>query len=294
MLQSAVRAAKASDYPAFERLFPELGVHEPLMPPARFETELVPTTLVAEAAGAHVVGYTYFQVMGTMAYVRHLVVAPAARRQGIARLLMHEVVARVRALGCVSFCLNVKPDNVAAIALYEDFGLARAYESVALQIDWEAVRRASLSGVDGHAHASVHAAALAAAPAVGIESEVSVREILPADDATVEPAMRLVRGQLEAARALPKRVLLMLEEGLGAIAGAAVFHPQFPGASPFRVARAALAIPLLSEIATYADPADLHTNLMVEGQPEVAAYLEQRGARVQLRVAHMVGTLPAQ
>ena len=196
-----VRSARPSDYAAFVRLFPELEVDDPPMAEATFVQSLMPDTLVAEAPEGAIVGYVYFQIMKDLAYVRHIVTAPAARRTGVGRGLLAAAAERVRAAGCVSWCLNVKPLNTGAIALYETFGLARAHTSQALEIDWAIV------GAGDRVH----------------DARVTARTIEPGDDARVESAMRLLDGQLANARA-GGRVLVAIheDEGDGRVVGTPV------------------------------------------------------------------------
>jgi ribosomal protein S18 acetylase RimI-like enzyme len=263
-----VREARRADHPSFVRLFPELAVDDPILDEDEFARTLVPTTLLAEAPDGAVLGYVYFQLVKDVAYVRHVVTAPEARRRGVARALLAGVVTRARAAGCASWCLNVKPTNAAAIALYEGLGMTRAHTSRALSLAWRDVD-----------------AAPAAPP--GITS----RLVDPPDDARVEAATKLLDGQLATNRALEGRVLMMLEDG-AAVAGAAVFHPDFPGAYPFRVARPELALVLLRALRPYARPQHDRVNVVSEGQPEVAAALEAAGALVKLDIVHLKGTLP--
>jgi hypothetical protein len=214
------------------------------------------------------VGYAYYQILGSTAYVRHVIASPDARRLGVGRALMDAIARRARAAGCTTWCLNVKPENAAAVALYERVGMRRAFGSRALRIRWTAVD-AQPKGTQAQA-----------------------RRIRPDEDAHVESVMGLVTGQLSAARTTPDRVLLALESE-GALVGAAVFHPHFPGAYPFRVAHPDLAVPLLCAIRPYARPTDTQVNMMIEGQPEVADALEAIGAEVHLVVDHMRGPVPA-
>lgn len=274
-----IRGAGPADHPAFVRLFPELAVDDPVKDRVQFEKELMADVLIAEADDGEVVGYTYFQILQNMAYVRHIVSAPEVRRAGVGRALMNAIAARARTAGCTTWCLNVKPENTAAIALYERFGLARAHASRALQITWAQV----------HEENQLH------------DAHVSARAIKPADDARVEAAMRLVPGQLASARTLDSRILLALHEPApgeeravaGAIVGATVFHPAFPGAYPFRAARPELAFTLLEAIFPYARPEDDIVNVVVEAQPEIADALIAAGARVKLDIVHMKGPLPS-
>ena len=263
----AIRPAKPEDYGVFVRLFPELAVEEKPVERGRWEREVMPTTLVAEAGAGHeAVGYAYFQIIRDTAYVRHLVTDPGARRHGVGKALMNAIAGRARAHSppCVSWCLNVKPDNVAALALYTCMGLRRAFETRALKVAWSVV----------DARQTLH------------DARVLARVITPEDDARVEPPMKLLHGQLAASRRLEGRVLIGLfdEE---TVLGATVFDPTFPGAYPFRVARPDLALVLLDALRPYASPTDTLVNVVVEGQPDVADALVAAGATVKLETLHM-------
>ncbi len=266
----AVRAAGPQDYGVFERLFGELGVEEKTLEKGRWERELMPTTLIAEAGGgpepSRPVGYAYFQIIRDTAYVRHLVTAPEARQQGVGRALMTAIAERAVAHvpPCTAWCLNTRPDNVAAMALYTRMGMTPAFETRALRVPWSVVEsRQTLQ-----------------------DARILARVITPADDARVEPPMKLLPGQLAASRRLEGRVLLGLfdEE---TVLGATVFDPTFPGAYPFRVARPDLALVLLDALRPYARAQDPLVNVVCEGQPEVAAGLVAAGATVKLDTVHM-------
>lgn len=266
-MSARVRAAVRSDHHAFVRLFPELAVDDPILDEQQFAETLMPTTLIAESAeSGAVLGYGYYQLMKDVAYVRHLVTAPEARRQGIARLLLGAVVARAHAARCTHWCLNVTPGNLPAIALYESLGMKRAFISRALLVRWDDVAGADPAGVTS-------------------------RAITPADDAHVEPAMTLLDGQLATNRALEGRVLTMLEEN-GTVVGATVFHPDFPGAYPFRAARPELAFVLLRALRPHARAQHATLNVVCEGQLDVADALVAAGATVKLDIVHLRGPLP--
>lgn len=276
MLESAsnpgarIRDARPDDYPAFARLFVELAVDDPTPSPELFERELAPTMLVADAGPAGVVGYTYFQVLRGLAYVRHIAVAPEARRAGLGHALMQAVAARARAAGATKWCLNVKPDNAPAIALYERCGLAKAYRTHALRIDW--------ARVDGRA---------------GPGAEPQPECIQAADDAAVEAATGLVPGLLADARARGGRVLTALRADDGRIVAATIFDPAFPGAYPFKANDAAFALPLLRAIRPHARAEHAFVNVVVEDQPAVAAALLAAGAALRLEIVHMKGEISA-
>jgi GNAT superfamily N-acetyltransferase len=272
-----VRPATAADYPTFVRLFPELGVDDPIMSQDRFAREIVPTALIAErdAQGSRVaVGYAHFRIMKDVAYVRHLISAPDARRCGVGRLLMAQIADHARSQGCTTWCLNVKRDNLPAIALYESIGFSRAFASCMLRLDWAVVDARPVPG----------------------DGRVRARSIAPEDDARVESSMRLMSGQLHVARSAAGRVLMMLEEHADSapseVVGVAVFDPLFPGAFPFAVARPELAWSLLRALRPYARPDDAFIGLVVEDQPALAAALIAAGAVVRLETIHMKGPLP--
>ena len=81
-------------------------------------------TVVAEA-GEELVGFCVAELQDQTGYVVTLDVAPAWRRRGLARRLMAEVEARVRAAGGLSMNLHVFTGNEGAIRFYERSGYAR-------------------------------------------------------------------------------------------------------------------------------------------------------------------------
>ncbi|HWA71972.1 MAG TPA: GNAT family N-acetyltransferase [Polyangiaceae bacterium] len=93
-----LREATQGDYSAFVRLFPELAVTDPTPSRQAWQTNYVPSTTVA-CLGAVVVGYCYFQEYEDTGYIRHVVVAPDARRRGVGQSLMQAVGERLRAAG---------------------------------------------------------------------------------------------------------------------------------------------------------------------------------------------------
>jgi GNAT superfamily N-acetyltransferase len=263
-----VRAARPQDYAVFVRLFPELEVDDEVVDQPKFVREMMATTLIAEGRGAtgelQAVGYAYFQIMGGTAYVRHLVTAPEARKAGVGRTLMTAIARRALEAACTSWCLNVKPANRAALALYERMGLTRAFQTRVLTVPWSLV----------DARQTLH------------DASISARVIDPADDPRVEPAMKLLSGQLAVSRRLEGRMLVGLFDG-DAVLGATVFDPIFPGAYPFRVARPDLALVLLDALRGYARSAHATISVVIEAQPDVADALVAAGATVKLDIVHM-------
>jgi hypothetical protein len=122
---------------------------------------------------------------------------------------------------------------------------------------------------------------------------VRARLVRPEDDARVERDAGLLAGQLARARETGERVLVALEDDAGAIVGAAIFNPDFPGAFPLRVARPSLAIPFLRALRAHARATDTFVNLVAENQPELADLLIALGATVRLEILRMSGPLPS-
>lgn len=58
-------------------------------------------------------------------YVSHMAIAPSARRQGIARALLAEVVELAKERGEDRLYLHVEPSNAPAVSLYESAGYAK-------------------------------------------------------------------------------------------------------------------------------------------------------------------------
>lgn len=260
-----VRAARDGDYAAYARLFPELRVPDPVPDEARFAAEMMATTLIAERDGAPV-GVAVFQVLERAGYVRNIITDPAARRSGVGRALMEALRERFRAAGCTEWRLNVMPANAAAISLYESFGFARAYASVALGFEWALLDRGA-----------------------GVRS-AEARAIEPADDARVEQRLGLLPGLLADARAKEGRVLRMIEED-GHVVAAAIFNPAFPGAYPFRARSLDRALDLLGALRPHARPGDASLAVTVEDQPAIAGGLIASGATVRLEILHMRAVL---
>lgn len=266
-----IRPAHPADHAAFATLFPELAVDDPLPNREAWARDMVPTTLMAEDGG-QIVGYAFFQVLDGAGYVRHVACAPAARRRGVGRALMTAIAQHLRAHGAREWHLNVKPDNVAALALYEGFGMTSRYPSTSVRIAWSDVAK------------------------LPSEVAVSARVLDPEgrDDATLEDRFTLQRGLLRAARARQGRVLVMLEAetaGAGLAQGLAVFSPAFPGAFPFRVARPSLAGNLLDALRQYADPAHVEINVVVEDDPALTTALVDAGGERRLEILHYAGPL---
>ncbi len=81
--------------------------------------------LVAELEGS-VVGYLIASRAADEAEILQLGVAPSHRRRGIARILLRELFARLKASGTGAVYLEVRAGNAAALALYASLGFVEA------------------------------------------------------------------------------------------------------------------------------------------------------------------------
>jgi len=133
-----VRPAIRDDHAALARLFPELGVSDPLPTPDQFAARMVPRTVVLGDGndGGEPVGYAFWQIYGLTAHVVQIVVDPRVRGRGAGRVLMEEVRRRVVVEGRTRWYLNVKQDNAVALRLYERCGLAIEQEGWAVSVRW--------------------------------------------------------------------------------------------------------------------------------------------------------------
>jgi GNAT superfamily N-acetyltransferase len=260
-----IRDATADDYLAYVPLFAELGIDDPVPSRDRFTDEIVPRMIVA-TDGDGVVGYALYERLADVGYIRNLVADPTRRRQGIGAALMDALRRRFVDAGATAWCLNVRPDNAAAIALYRRCGLRRMYGSYALRLP--------------------RSVTLAAPP-----DDVELVPVVPADDAAVEDTLHLIRGQLASARARASRQVLQLRRA-GAIVGVAVLAPAIPDAFPFRVVDPALGPALAALLRDHA-PGSPFLQLGVEDDDALRDGLLALGAYLHVEIEHMRGPLSA-
>jgi len=84
------------------------------------------TLLVAEGVEGGLVGHAALLVVADEGHVTSIAVAPAHQRGGIGSRLLAALCRDVWARGLTAMTLEVRVDNVAAIALYRRFGFAPA------------------------------------------------------------------------------------------------------------------------------------------------------------------------
>ncbi|PCC69913.1 Acetyltransferase (GNAT) family protein [Nannocystis exedens] len=266
----AHRPAVDGDYAIFARLFPELDTGDPIPSPAHWAAEIAPNTWLFEQDGA-AVGYLFFERLEGVGYIRHVVVAPEHRGRGLGLAMLRAAAAELRAAGCATWCLNVKPGNLPAVGLYQRLGMREAYRSTALRFAW--------SQVD-------------ALPAP--DRSLQTCAIEPADDAAIEAAFALPRGQLAGNRAAGRVLLRLLDpaEPTAVHLGFASFNPDFPGAFPFRVASPEFAAPLLAGLRPHARDDKPDMGIVAEADPGLTARLVAIGARVHMEFCHFQGHVP--
>jgi len=79
---------------------------------------------VATTPAGDIAGFTILSSGGGDAHVLNIVVDPAFRRQGIARLLLDALVDEARVRGADQLFLEVRAGNEPALTLYRDIGFA--------------------------------------------------------------------------------------------------------------------------------------------------------------------------
>lgn len=255
------RDATAADYGAFARLFEELGVDDPNASYEVYVASTMPSTFFAERGGEPI-GYAYYRLLDGGAHVAQIATAKSARRQGVGRALMAEMATRLRALGATWWQLNVKPDNVAALGLYESFGMRRDKRSWALWIDWADVVRQP-------------------APFVA-----DVRVLDPSEDLAWEKRLATPPGVLAMARKLKTRVFKVLEPD-----GLISFDVAFPGAFPFYAPNAPAAFSLLQAVRPDARPELATIGVTFDENEPLKDALLAAGARLRFEMLRMYGEL---
>lgn len=110
-------------------LAPLARLHAQCFPEDAWDTVALASVLAMKGADARLadengmfVSLLFGILLGDEAEILTFGVAPAARRRGIARLMLEDLFARVAALGAKRVGLEVAADNSAALALYKSTG----------------------------------------------------------------------------------------------------------------------------------------------------------------------------
>lgn len=92
--------------------------------PALVESELTADTrsVLLASDDSNVIGYGSIQVIDDVADLQRIAVLPGARREGLGRVLLEELLAKAAGLGATRILLEVAATNDAAIGLYASFG----------------------------------------------------------------------------------------------------------------------------------------------------------------------------
>jgi ribosomal-protein-alanine N-acetyltransferase len=123
----ALRSVRPSDFAVLA------GIHAACFPDEAWNSGALATVLamagtggqVAGSEAAEICGFLIGQCLGENAEILTLGVAPAHRRQGIARILLEDFFARAQAAGAARVVLEVAADNPPALALYRSLGFSR-------------------------------------------------------------------------------------------------------------------------------------------------------------------------
>jgi [ribosomal protein S18]-alanine N-acetyltransferase len=76
--------------------------------------------------GGDLVGYAGMMIVGDEAHITNVATSPARQREGIGRRLVAELAWEARRRSCVALTLEVRLSNIAAQALYRQFGFEPA------------------------------------------------------------------------------------------------------------------------------------------------------------------------
>jgi ribosomal protein S18 acetylase RimI-like enzyme len=92
--------------------------HKDIARKKRVQRELfVVGTIDGEIVAAAMAGYD-----GHRGWINYLAVDPSHQRQGLAAALMAHLEGKLRAMGCAKINLQIRRDNLEAIAFYERLG----------------------------------------------------------------------------------------------------------------------------------------------------------------------------
>jgi len=265
-----VRSATQEHYSAFAALWPTLD--DPNPPPLmeRWESEMMPTSFVAEQDDSKkVVGYTWWSAAGSEGQVKYIMVDANYRRRGVATALLDAVARELKGRGCRRWRLHVRPENQAAVALYQKFGLQRCFGAAEVHLTWDILSKL---------------------PSENVPSKC--RLVTPDEEAVIESSLvGLFPGVFLEARELGSRIPLQLRRSdTNELLGCCIFDPAFPGAYPF-VCRPAQAKNLLDEMEKSRDGQRDDFFLLIENQAALVDALVAAGGKIKVNMDCYTGSL---
>lgn len=269
MPSTRLRPAILEDYPSFLRFFAELEVPDPAPSVEAWSQHMLPTSGFLEQGGS-IVGYAYSDIKPPLGYVRHVVITPELRGQGLGRTLMATLRQELAARGCTRWCLNVKLSNTSARRLYQAVGMIERHFTQVVRLRWTHIERLPRASAD-----------------------VVASPLGEAEDQAVELHFQLGAGTLAARRRRPDTIVATATTSSdpGQYQGLAVFDANFPGAFPFRANGASTARALLELLVNHRRPEHDEVQLVIEADPALGETLLAAGATPLFDLVHMAGEI---
>ena len=122
------RTATLADFEGLVALWRAAGLRlrlEPVAEELASVLERDPELVLGVEDGGSIVASVLGTWDGRRGWVNRLATHPGHRGRGLARLLITELEARLRAKGCRKLNLLIEPDNAAMVAWYERLGYQR-------------------------------------------------------------------------------------------------------------------------------------------------------------------------
>ncbi len=124
-MEFIVRKACSHDLPSLLLLENQCFEHDRLSPRSfQWMISRAHASLIVAQAEGQLMGYALllFRRGTSLARLYSIAISPAARGQGLGKRLLAEAEESARSSGCAYLRLEVRPDNEAAIGLYEGVG----------------------------------------------------------------------------------------------------------------------------------------------------------------------------
>ena len=128
MADVRIRTFEMRDYDEVAALWLAAGISLHLSddaPSIERKLERDPELFIVGELEGRIVGAVLGCYDGRRGWVNHLAVAPDRQREGVGSMLMAELEARFRAIGCVKVNLLIEPDNAGVQRFYDRIGYAR-------------------------------------------------------------------------------------------------------------------------------------------------------------------------